>query len=131
MMDGGPGILAAAVFLAGAYHDGDTFTAQVPVWPSMTVETAVRVEGVDTPELNGKCPAEIAGAEAAKARLAGLLSGAARIELRDVRADKFGGRVAARVIAVAPDGTARDVAEVLVAEGLGRAYDGGKRAGWC
>ena len=38
--------------------DGDTFRARVEVWPGMEVQTAVRILGIDTPELHGKCQEE-------------------------------------------------------------------------
>jgi endonuclease YncB( thermonuclease family) len=47
--------------------------------------------------------------------------------LLEVRDDKFGGRVRARVLA--SDGT--DVGATLVAARLARPYDGRTRASWC
>ncbi len=44
-----------------------------------------------------------------------------------MRHDKFGGRVLARVESNAGE----DIATLLIAAGLGRPYDGGKRASWC
>ena len=39
-------------------YDGDTLTVDAEPWPGLTARTAVRVAGVDTPEIRGKCPAE-------------------------------------------------------------------------
>jgi endonuclease YncB( thermonuclease family) len=36
-------------------YDGDTFTADAMSWPGVTIRTAVRVDGVDTPEIRGEC----------------------------------------------------------------------------
>ena len=108
-----------------AVQDGDTFRARLEVWPGVEVVTAVRVLGVDTPELKGKCASEKAAALKAKARLGELLA-AGRVELRQVELDKYAGRVDAQVLV---DG--RPVADVLIAEGLARPYTGAARQGWC
>ncbi len=36
-------------------YDGDTFTADIHVFPGLTYRRAVRVAGIDTPEIRGKC----------------------------------------------------------------------------
>ena len=93
--------------------DGDTFKARVPVWDGVEIVTAVRLSGIDTPELKGKCPAEKVLALKAKARLAELLVGT--IVISEVEPDKFSGRVDALVTA-----NGQDVAGILVADGLAR-----------
>lgn len=115
------GIFAALVI---SITDGDTFKARIPVWDGIEVVTAVRVRGIDTPEIKGKCPAEKAAALEAKARLAVLLNG--QVQLLHVEPDKYAGRVDADVIV---DG--KPVAAILIAEGLARPYTGGARQGWC
>lgn len=104
--------------------DGDTFKARIPVWDNVEVITAVRLAGIDTPELKGKCASEKALALKAKARLAELLTGT--ITISDVKPDKFAGRVDAIVTA-----NGQEVAGILVAEGLARPYTGGARGSWC
>jgi len=38
-------------------HDGDTITVTINKWPTITGERIpVRIDGVDTPEINGDCP---------------------------------------------------------------------------
>jgi micrococcal nuclease len=106
--------------------DGDTIEVLARIWPDHYVETLVRLAGIDAPELHGRCPEEIAGAERARARLAVLLAGR-RLQLVDVRYGKYAGRVVARVLT--DDG--RDVAKALLDEKLVRAYDGGRRSTWC
>ena len=115
------GIFAALVI---SITDGDTFKARIPVWDGIEVVTAVRVRGIDTPELKGKCPAEKAMALEAKARLAVLLNGP--VTLLHVEPDKYSGRVDADVSV-----NGKSVAAVLIAEGLARPYTGGARQGWC
>lgn len=105
--------------------DGDTFKARIPVWDNVEVVTAVRVKGIDTPEIKGKCVAEKALALKAKARLADLLA-SGQIVISDVTPDKYAGRVDADVTA-----NGQDVAAILVADGLARQYTGGTRGSWC
>ena len=113
------GVFAALVI---SITDGDTFKARISVWDGIEVVTAVRLRGIDTPEIKGKCPAEKAAALAAKARLTELLNG--QVQLLHVEPDKYAGRVDADVLV---DG--KSVAAVLVAEGLARPYTGGARQG--
>ncbi len=106
--------------------DGDTFEAKIELGLDVWLRRAVRLRGVDTPELRGKCPEERAAARRSRARLAELLS-SGPVALADLDDDKFGGRVVARVAA-----NGQDVAAALIVAGLARAYDGrGPRAGWC
>ena len=105
-------------------YDGDTIKAHVRIWIGQTVSTSIRINGLDTPELRGKCPQEKELAQQAKERLKSLLKG--KIELWNVRNGKYAGRVLADVTA---DGV--NVADILVREGFARHYDGGKRQGWC
>ena len=106
--------------------DGDTIAVRARIWIGQSVETRVRIVGVDTPELRGKCALEIELAAAAREFVVEAL-GDQPVTLHDVRYDKFGGRVLARV----ESSTGKDIARLLIAAGLGRPYDGGKRAPWC
>jgi len=84
----------------------------------------VRLAGIDTPELKGKCVAEKVLALKAKARLAELLVGT--IVISEIKPDKFSGRVDAIVTV-----NGQDVAGILVADGLARQYTSGTRGSWC
>ena len=106
--------------------DGDTIAIRARIWVGQSVETRVRIAGVDTPELRGDCALETKLAMAARDLVTEVIGDAPAI-LRDVRHDKFGGRVLARVESDA----GQDIAALLIAAGLGRPYDGGKRASWC
>jgi endonuclease YncB( thermonuclease family) len=116
-----PGPITAHVV---SVYDGDTITVAAVPWPSITIRVGIRVDGVDTPEILGKCEAEKNLAVRARDRVRELVG--ATVELRNVRHGKFAGRVVADVYV---DGEL--LAGVLIAEGLGRAYDGGRRGSWC
>lgn len=112
--------------------DGDTFQARVAVWFGQEIETLVRLRGIDAPERAARCGAEAEGADRAAQALAELLA-AGRVSLRDVSGDKYFGRVVADAVVTAPDGAfpPTDVAPALLAQGVARRYDGGRREGWC
>jgi len=108
--------------------DGDTLAVRAQVWMDLSVETKVRIDGIDTPESRSRCDEEKARAQAAKRNLERLIgSGKRTVVLRDVSHDKYGGRVRATVSL--PDGT--DLAAAQIAGGHARAYAGGKRMSWC
>jgi len=117
-----PGPVSARVLAA---VDGDTLDVAARVWLGQEVRIRVRLHGVDAPELRGRCAAERSAAIAARDLLARLADGP--LHLEDVRYDKFGGRIRARVL----DREGRDLAALMLAAGLVRRYDGGRRAGWC
>ena len=106
--------------------DGDTIAVRARIWIGHDVETRVRLAAVDAPELRGGCERERLLAATARDFLIEKIGGAV-VTLTDIRYDKFGGRVLARVQTVAGD----DLAALLVGAGLGRAYRGGKRLSWC
>ncbi len=118
-----PGPVTAEVL---AVIDGDTIDVRALIWIDQNVETRVRLAGVDTPELRGKCDRERDLAMAARAFVIDAVGGT-MVTLDDVRYDKYGGRVLARVRTVSGE----DLATLIIAAGLGRAYAGGKRDDWC
>lgn len=105
--------------------DGDSIKGRVSVWPGTVIEATIRIDGIDTPELRGKCEAEKQKAREARDYLRAMLGGMPLVY--DVRPDKYGGRYVARLV------TAQgvDVAAGMIAAGLARPYDGGKRQPWC
>ena len=106
--------------------DGDTIGVRAHIWPGHYVEVAIRLAGIDTPELRGKCDAERDLALKAKTTLAGWLA-SGRVRLFDVTYDKYGGRAVARV----ETETGMDVASNLISSGLAHAYQGRTKPGWC
>lgn len=107
-------------------YDGDTIKVTLSgVHPLFGRKISVRILGIDTPEIRGKCAAEKTKAKAARDFLKGVLKRASRIDLRDAKRGKYF-RILARVSA---DG--QDVAALLIRKGHGRPYNGGRRRGWC
>lgn len=139
-------VLVATLLMSFSVHaervtvvDGDTVRNSEGV--------SVRILGIDTPELHSTCrgvdehdtfrlrAAEHALAARARDRMAELTSGDVTIhyQMMTTRAgvyqrklDKYG-----RLLAEVRDDHARNLADVLVREGLAVRYDGGRRIGWC
>ena len=107
--------------------DGDTFSAGVKLVDDTVVSVRVRIRNVDTPEMHGECVDEIVAANVARNRLAELLPVESIVELKNIKDDKYLGRIDANVL----DERGRDVGKILINEGLGRKYSGGRRVGWC
>lgn len=107
----------AAMAIAGlVIVDGDTITLE---------GERIRLMGFDAPETyRAQCASEFERGQAAKKRLTELLAGRA-LDVRRCCHDRYG-RTLAHVLV---DG--RDVAEVMIGEGLARSYNGGRRNGWC
>lgn len=118
-----PGPLQAEVL---SVLDGDTIAVRVHVWIGQELETHVRIAGIDTPEIHGKCDDEREKAAAARAEVQKLLQSGTAI-LSDIRLEKYAGRVMAHV--TTQGGTA--LGDYLVAKGFARRYGGEKRQGWC
>ena len=106
--------------------DGDTFEAQVHLWPGLDMTTRVRLRGIDAPELKGACAQEVRRAEAAGVALRELLE-QGHVTIFNIGPDKYNGRV------VADAATARtpNISAALLAGGFARNYSGGRRNGWC
>ena len=105
--------------------DGDTFRARVKIWLGQTVTVKVRLKGVDTPEMRGKCAAERKLAQQAKAF--------AKKWLKENQTRLVGvhyGTYAGRVLATAQMKNGDSLSAALLAENLAKPYRG-RRAQWC
>jgi endonuclease YncB( thermonuclease family) len=98
--------------------DGDTFD-----YGGMRV----RVADIDTPEVQGQCPSEIALAARATQRLRALLA-AGPFELHALASGRDEDRYGRKLRIVTRGG--RSLGDVLVAEGLARTWSG-RREPWC
>lgn len=109
-------------------YDGDTCTVTLsdPFLPAVFgTHIPVRLEGIDAPELRGRCLAERILAADARTFLRRKISHATRIDLHSPRRDKYF-RLLARIVA---DG--EDLSESLVTAALARPYQGGTKQSWC
>jgi len=106
--------------------DGDTIDVRAQIWLGQMIETRVRLVGIDTPELRGKCPAERQHAKQAKLSVERWLADKA-IVLKNIQFGKYAGRIVADVESV----KGGNISQFLIAKGLARPYEGKKRKGWC
>ena len=108
-------------------YDGDTITFNLPgLHPIIGEKISIRVNGIDTPEIKGKCEKEKYDAQQAKEMVADILKDAEQITLKNMERGKYF-RIAADVIV---DG--ENLADVLVEAGMAVRYDGGKKTHkWC
>ncbi len=107
--------------------DGDTFAGRVHIDTDIEITVRVRIRNVDTPEIHGECASEIEMANRARERLVELIPIDSVVMLDDIGDDKYLGRIDAVVL----DAKNRDVGKILIDEGLGRSYNGGRRNPWC
>jgi len=106
-------------------YDGDTFRVNVAHWPAFFSPMSIRVRGIDTPEMKGQCEREKTLAKKAKEFTKSKLENADRVELHNLGRDKY-----FRVLAdVMIDG--KNLTDLLIKKGLGKAYDGGTKSSWC
>lgn len=107
--------------------DGDTIRADVLIWPQHSVDTAIRVSGVDTPEIGkAKCVAEKAAGLAAKAFTQTWIVSHQPLTINRVKEDVYPGRFDA--VVAGRDGSL--LAGALIAAGHGRPSRS-PRLSWC
>ena len=107
-------------------YDGDTFRVNIDSLPPIVGKNIpVRLEGVDTPEINGKCQYEKDLALEARNFVRSKLSNAVEILLNDLQRGKYF-RIVAKVYI---DGVSLE--EELLQNGLAYQYNGGKKSNWC
>lgn len=116
----------ATVSEVTSIDDAITFHVNIEGYPPIVGERIpVRLLGVDTPEIKGKCESEKVEARVAKQFTVQALRSAKTIELRNMQRGKYF-RILANVYV---DG--KNLADGLIKAGHARSYDGGKRLGWC
>lgn len=108
-------------------YDGDTITVNIPnLHPLIGSKIGIRLNGIDTPELKGKCPKEKELAKECKEVVYNLLKDAEHIDLHNIQRCKYF-RIVADVFA---DG--KDISKILLDKGLAVEYNGGtKLKDWC
>ena len=94
--------------------------------PIIGEKISIRVNGIDTPEIKGKCEKEKYDAKQAQQMVADILKDADQIVLINMERGKYF-RIAADVIV---DG--ESLGNILVETGMAIRYDGGRKVkGWC
>ncbi|WP_181408164.1 thermonuclease family protein [Pararhizobium mangrovi] len=106
--------------------DGDTVLVDAEPWPQQRVRVAVRLRGVDTPELHASCASERKAAERAKHAVRRLLGESDHVRLTDIAGGKYFGRVLANV----ETANGKDLSRTLLGKKLAVRYQGGRRAEW-
>ena len=107
-------------------YDGDTFRVNIDSLPPIVGKNiAIRVNGVDTPEIRGKCQYEKNLALEARDFVRIKLTNAKEIKLTNLQRGKYF-RVVANVLV---DGVSLE--QELLDNKLAYSYDGGKKLSWC
>ena len=107
-------------------YDGDTFRVDIDSLPPIVGKNiAIRLNGVDTPEIRGKCKYEKDLALKARDFVRNKLSNAKEIKLTKLQRGKYF-RVVANVMV---DGVSRE--QELLENELAYKYTGGKKSSWC
>jgi micrococcal nuclease len=117
---------SATVSKVISVYDGDTFRATIKNYPAIIGENiAIRVNGIDTPEIRGKCLSEKVKAIKARDLARLMLNNAKVIELHNISRGKY-----FRIVAdVFIDGV--NLGDILLGAKLARRYSGKKKRGWC
>lgn len=122
------GAQASYTFDVIGIYDGDTFYIRMPGLPPELSRIGVRVRGIDTAEMRGKCDFERRTANGAKAYTTRMLKlSGNKVVLLGLKWDKYGGRVDADVYLM----NGQRLADLMIMQNYARPYQGGKRAGWC
>ena len=108
-------------------YDGDTFRANIKEYPDLIgYRIGIRINGIDTPEMRGKCLKEKTLAKEAKQFTVSQLRAAKKIDLRNMKRGKYF-RIVADVYV-----DDKNLAQMLIDNNLAVVYDGGRIAkDWC
>ncbi len=71
--------------------DGDSFIARIEVWPKIEITATIRLAGIDTPEIRGRCDKEKELAQKAKTFTREWLS-VAPLSLANIKQGKYANR---------------------------------------
>ena len=117
---------SATVLEVTSTYDGDTFRANIEGFPAVIGEhMSIRINGIDTPELRGKCEKEKQLARLAKQFTVERLRAANSVVLKNIKRGKY-----FRLIAdVYVDGVS--LGEQLIKQGHAVKYIGKAKQVWC
>jgi endonuclease YncB( thermonuclease family) len=107
-------------------YDGDTFRVDIDELSDIVGKNiAIRILGIDTPEIKGQCEKEKQLAIKARDFTRHYLNNASSIQLSNLKRDKY-----FRLLAdVYVDG--KSLAAALLANNLAVKYSGNKKSSWC
>lgn len=112
-------------------YDGDSITVEADLWPGLSWDGRVRIDGIDTPELRSSCDTEEAKerekalAQEARAFVVDLVLNKTVFLAQVYDEDKYG----RPLVTVIVDG--ENLADLLIDAGHAKPYDGGTKEGWC
>ena len=108
-------------------YDGDTITFNLPgLHPIIGEKISIRVNGIDAPEIRGKCEEEKYEAQQARNMVADILKDAENITLKNMKRGKYF-RIAADIMI-----HGESLADMLIEAGVAVHYNGGKKTHkWC
>tara|TARA_Y100000310_G_scaffold315722_1_gene366567 strand:+ start:2669 stop:3076 length:408 start_codon:yes stop_codon:yes gene_type:complete len=107
-------------------YDGDTIKVRIHVWLGLYKRISIRVRGIDTPEIRGKCQEEKEKAILVRELVKQLVEN--RVVLTHIIRGKFAGRAVANVWTKRNE----SIATILIGTKHARSFDGkSKREGWC
>jgi len=108
-------------------YDGDTFRVTINhLHPLLGQNIAIRVNGIDTPEIRGKCLYEKTLALKAKKFTTSFLSKSKKVELKNIKRGKYF-RIVADVFS-----NNISLGEILIKSGFAVKYNGKhKKKNWC
>ena len=109
-------------------YDGDTIRSTVKL-PCPLCNVSLRIRGIDTPESThlAKCEKERVLGVKAKEYMTKLLENQQTIMARDIRWDKYGGRIDANL-----ELNGKDLGKEMIALGFAKPYTGqGAKPDWC
>jgi len=107
-------------------YDGDTFRVDIDALPEIVGKNiAIRILGIDTPEIKGKCEQEKLLAIKARDLARDYLNNAKSIHLKNLSRGKYF-RLLADVFV-----DDFNLADALLEKGLAVKYSGKKKSSWC
>ena len=111
--------------------DADTIRVGAMPWPDMVTIKDIRIRGVDSPELRGKCEYEKKLALAAKSFVTDLINkNKDRVKLTVIGCNSTEGGAFGRCLATVHAGPV-PIAGALIEKGLARTNMGEQRQPWC
>ena len=107
-------------------YDADTFRVNINEWPDIVGQRmSVRVNGIDAPEIRGKCKEEKRLARLAKQFTVELLRSGKVIELRNIKRGKYFRLLADVYI------DNKSLSKALIKNNHARLYNDGTKSNWC